>query len=460
MANTMSKPQLFITKWFGLQGAGTTVVREFRAGVTTFLAMAYILFVNPQILAPAIIIPGSTDTTAQLLSATAMAAAFGSILMGFLGRMPIALAPGMGLNAYFTYTVVLGHGVSWQTALGAVFVSGVVFLILSVSGLREAIVNAIPLPIKRASGAGIGMFLALLGLQAGGIVVPNSATMIGLGHMASPQVLLALAGIVLTGALLLRQFPGAILIGICCISFIAVIFNLPVFGGKEFSGFQNGLISLPVWPRDLVGALNIPAAMDFSIFGVVFTFLFVAFFDTAGTLLGLSEVAKFTDREGRIVRAGQAFATDAIATSIGAIMGTSTTTAYMESAAGIEDGGKTGLVAIFTGLMFLLALFFWPLASAVPAVATAPALVILGAMLMEPTSRINWRDHQESIPAFLTMICMPLTFSIANGISLGILTHVLVSALSGKAKSIHPVMYGLALVLLVKYLWFATSRGA
>jgi AGZA family xanthine/uracil permease-like MFS transporter len=410
-------------------------------------------------LAPAIIIPGVADIPAQLLSATAISAAIGSVLMGLLGRMPIALAPGMGLNAYFTYTVVLGQGLSWQTALGAVFVSGVVFLILSVSGLREAIVNAIPLSIKRASAAGIGMFLAFIGLQASGIVVAVPATMLGLGDVTSAAVVLSLCGLICTAALMLRRVPGAILIGVVGVSIVAVIFNLPVFAGKPFTGFEHGVVSLPVWPRDLVGTLDIRGAMDLGVAGVVFTFLFVAFFDTAGTLMGLSEVARFADQEGRIPRAGQAFATDAIATTVGALIGTSTTTAYMESAAGIEDGGKTGLVAVTTGVLFLMALFFWPLASAVPAVATAPALIMLGAMLMESVGRIDWKDFKESLPAFVTMIGMPLTFSIANGISLGILTHVFVLLLARRGKEVHPVMYGLTIVLVIKFIWMATAHA-
>ena len=354
--------------------------------------------------------------------------------------------------------MVLGQGLSWQTALGAVFVSGIVFLILTISGLREAIINAIPLSIKRASGAGIGMFLALIGFQSGGIVASNPATMIGLGNLTSPSALLAIGGLILTGALLIRKTPGAILLGICAVSFVAVTFNLPVYGDKVFAGFESGIVSLPVWPRDLVGALNLRGAMDLSVAGVVFTFFFVAFFDTAGTLIGLSEVAKFTDQEGRIPRAGQAFASDALATTIGALIGTSTTTVYMESAAGIEDGGKTGLVSVITGILFLLALFFWPLASAVPAAATAPALIIIGAMLMESVSRIDWKDLNVSLPAFVTMIGMPLTFSIANGISLGLITHVFVSLMSKRAKQVHPIMYGLVFVLLLKYLWLATAH--
>lgn len=436
----------------GLSAAGTTISREFRAALTTFLAMAYILFVNPQILGAAISLPGSTNIPAQLLSATALAAAFGSILMGLLARLPIALAPGMGLNAYFTYTVVLSQGVPWRTALGAVFISGIVFLILSVSGVREAIVNAIPLSIKRASGAGIGMFLGLIGLQAGGIVIANPATMLGLGNLGSPRALLALGGLVLIAVLLVRRVPGAILLGILLVSVVAVILRLPVYDGKVFTGFSS-IASWPAWPRDLFGALDLRGAFSANLSGVVVTFLFVAFFDTAGTLLGLAEAAGFTDATGRMRRAGAAFSTDALATSFGALCGTSTTTAYMESAAGIEDGGKTGLVAIFTGLLFLISLFFWPLAAAVPAAATAPALLIVGAMLIEAAGRIDWRDHLESIPALVTMLTMPFTFSIANGISLGIVTHVLISLLGGRWREVHPVMYLLAVILAIRYLW-------
>jgi AGZA family xanthine/uracil permease-like MFS transporter len=437
----------------GFEISETTVGREVRAGLTTFMAMAYILFVNPQILTPAVVSPGVTDISAQLMSATALAAAFGSILMGFLGRMPIALAPGMGLNAYFTYSVVLGHGLSWQTALGAVFLSGVVFLILTMSGVREAVIRAIPLSIKRASGAGIGMFLALIGLQAGGIVVSNPSTMVNLGEVTSPTAILALLGLFLTGTLIHRRVPGAILIGILVVSTTAIVFHLPVFGGHEFEGFSNGVLSWPVWPKDLFGAFNVREAMDLKVFHIVFTFFFVAFFDTAGTLLGLSEIAKMTDQDGNLPKAGRAFAADAIATIVGAVIGTSTTTAYMESAAGIEDGGKSGLVAVITGVLFLVSLFLWPLATAVPAVATAPALIILGAMLMETAGKIQWSDFKESLPAFLTIILMPMTFSIANGVSMGILTYVVIALFSKRANEVHPIMYGLSVILVARYVF-------
>jgi AGZA family xanthine/uracil permease-like MFS transporter len=284
--------------------------------------------------------------------------------------------------------------------------------------------------------------------------------MVGLGDLSSPQALLTIAGLTFTTALLLRRVPGAILLGMFSVSLLAVLFGLPVFDGQAFSGFGAGVVGWPVWPINLIGALDIRGALDAGVWGVVLTFFFVAFFDTAGTLIGLSEVAKFTDGEGRIFRAGEAFTADAVATTVGAFIGTSTTTAYMESAAGIEDGGRTGLVAIFTGIFFLMALFFWPIASAVPPVATAPALLVVGAMLLESVARINWRDHHEAIPAFVTMLTMPLTFSIANGISLGIITYVMVSVLSGRTKQIHPILALLAAMLVARYLWFTGGNGA
>ena len=445
--NCMTTP---MDRFFKVTEAGSTLRREVRAGITTFLAMAYILFVNPQILSKAIMIPGVDNVQAQILTATALAAAFGSMMMGVVANYPIAVAPGMGLNAYFTYTVVLGHGIAWQTGLGAVFVSGIVFLMLSVSGLREAVINGIPLSLKRATAAGIGLFLAFIGATSSGLVVPRPVTYLGLGDITSPSVMLALGGLVVMSVLLARKTPGAMIIGVTIISILAIAFGLPVYGGKVFSGFDHGVINLPVWPKDLIFSFDLSGAMQLGVMTIVFTFLFVDFFDTAGTLIGLAEKAGFADKDGRIPRAGQVFATDALATSIGALLGTSTTTAYIESAAGIEEGGRTGLVAVVVSLLFLLSLFLWPLASAVPACATAPAMIILGAMMMESLGRLDWKEYRESIPAFLTMIGMPLTLSIANGITLGIVSYVMIHILSGKTKSMHPVMYVLAAVLAFK----------
>lgn len=440
-----------IDRFFGISNSGSTMSIEIRAAFTTFLAMAYILFVNPQILGQGIVIPGATNVHAQLLSSTALAAAIGSILMGVLAKYPIAVAPGMGLNAYFVFSVIMSQGVSWRVALGAVFVSGIVFLMLSLSGVRDAVIRGIPLPLKRATAAGIGLFLAFIGLSSSGIVVSKPATLIGLGDLSSPSVLLTLVGLILAVVLIVRKIPGALLISIVVTSTTAILFALPVFNGKLFPGIEGGFISLPVWPTDLIGAMDLTGALQLPMAGVVFTFLFVAFFDTAGTLIGLSEKANLVDQEGRIPRASQAFTTDAIATTVGAWLGVSTTTAYVESAAGMEEGGKTGLVAVVVGILFLISLFLWPVATMVPATATAPALIILGAMMMESIGKIAWGDYRDSVPAFLTMICMPLTWSISNGIGAGIISYVLIRLLTGEAKSIHPVMYGLAVVLGIKF---------
>lgn len=440
----------FLDRIFHIHASGSKTSTELRAGFTTFLAMAYILFVNPQILSQAIHLPIEANVTAQLLSATALAAAAGCFLMGFYARYPIAVAPGMGLNAYFVYSVVMGHGVSWTVALGCVFVSGIVFLMLSLSGFREAVMNGIPLSLKRAVAAGIGFFLAFIGLTSSGFVVAKQNTIIGLGDVASTPVLLTLMGLILAVVLLVRRITGALLISMIVVSAVAVIFELPVYGGKPFSGFTGSFVSLPVLPSDLFAQMNLSGAMQLDMFGVVLTFLFVAFFDTAGTLIGLAEKAKLTDHEGRIPRASEVFTTDALSTCIGAVLGTSTTTAYVESAAGMEEGGKTGLVAVVVGVLFLLSLFFWPIASMVPIAATAPALLILGAMMMESAAKISWTDYQDAVPAFLTIILMPLTGSISTGISMGVISYVLIRVLSSNAKRIHPVMYGLAILLAFK----------
>ena len=440
-----------IDQYFGISNSGSTISIEVRAAFTTFLAMAYILFVNPQILGQGITVAGDANIHAQLLSSTAIAAAVGSIMMGVFAKYPIAVAPGMGLNAYFVFSVVINQGVSWRVALGAVFVSGIVFLMLSLSGVRDAVIRGIPLALKRATAAGIGLFLAFIGFSSSGIVIAKPNTLIGLGDLSSASVLLTLVGLILAVVLMIRKVPGALLISIVTTSATAILFSLAVFNGKPFAGVEHSIISLPVWPTDLIGAMDLTGALQLPMAGVVFTFLFVAFFDTAGTLIGLSEKAHLVDQEGHIPRASQVFTTDAVATTVGACLGVSTTTAYVESAAGMEEGGKTGLVAVVVGILFLLSLFLWPIATMVPASATAPALIILGAMMMDSVGKIAWNDYRDSVPAFLTMIMMPLTWSISNGIGAGIISYVLIRLLTGDAKSIHPVMYGLACVLAVKF---------
>lgn len=446
--------------FFNLSGQGSSVAQEVRAGITTFLTMSYVLFVNPQILSGAIQVP---NAFVQLLMATAIAAAFGSLAMGLVARYPFAQAPGMGLNAFFAFSVVLGMGVPWQTALGAVFVSGVLFVLLSVLGARQAIVKAIPNSLKFAITGGIGAFLAFLGLRSAGIVVANEATMLGMGAVTAPGAWLALLGLLLTAVLMARNVKGAILYGILITSLIAVVLRLPVYpGGPEgalqaFQGFQNGVVGVPVWPADLVGQLDLGGALALGLLNVVFTFFFVDFFDATGTLTGLAHRAGALTPDGDLPRARRTFAMDGLAAMFGAFMGTSTVTAYVESASGISEGGRTGLTAVVVGVLFLLATFLWPLAGAIPAAATAPALILVGALMMEGVRHIDWDDLTDSLPAFLTIIAMPLTFSIANGVSLGVIAYCVLKALTGKAREVSPVLYGVAALLLFRYVFLATE---
>ena len=429
---------------------------EARAGLATFLTMSYILFVNPSILGNAITVEG-VDMFPQLMAATAIAAAFGCLIMGLFGRYPFALAPGMGLNAYFTYTVVLGAGVAWQTALGAVFISGILFLIISLVGLREILLNAIPTSLKLAITAGIGCFLATIGFINAGLVVDHPVTLISMGSLKSPGVLIALLGLFLTLVLLVFKVRGAILYGILGASVVAVLSGAPVFQGQPFAGFHNGIVKAPVWPSDLFMAMDLTAAMGLGALSIVFTFLFVDFFDTAGTLIALSRKAGVLDEQDRLPRARAAFSADALATSVGAILGTSSTTSYIESASGIQEGGKTGLTAVFVALLFLVSLFFWPLAGAVPAAAAASALIIVGAMMMFTTSQIHWEDFTQSVPALLTILGMPLTFSITDGISLGLISYCLIHLFTGRFKQVHWLMYLLTALLIWRYLWLGNG---
>ncbi len=454
-------PVSALDRYFGLSRLGSTVPRELRAGLTTFLSMSYILFVNPQVLSSAIKVP---NASLQLLMTTAIAAAFGSLIMGLVARYPFAQAPGMGLNAFFAYTVVQGLGVPWQTALGAVFISGVLFVLLSVVGARQAIVQAIPRSLKFAITAGIGAFLAFLGLKNAGIVVGNPATLLALGNLTLPPVWLALAGLVLTAVLMTRRITGAILWGILLVTLLGIALRLPLYAGgadgalQAFPGFGGqflGIFGTPVWPGDLVGQLDLGGALGLGLLSVVFTFFFVDFFDATGTLTGLSQRAGFLDERGNMPRARRLFAMDGLAAMFGAFMGTSTTTAYVESASGIGEGGRTGLTAVTVGVLFLLSMFLWPLAGAIPSAATAPALILVGALMMDSVRHIDWDDLSDSVPAFLTIIAMPLTFSIANGVSLGVISCCAIKLLSGRGKQVSPILYGIGVLLLARYIWLS-----
>ncbi|CAM3460108.1 NCS2 family permease [Deinococcus saxicola] len=448
-----------LDRYFGITAQNSSVRQEMRAGLTTFLTMSYILFVNPQVLSTAINIP---NAFVQLLMTTAIAAAFGSLAMGLIAKYPFAQAPGMGLNAFFAFTVVQGMGVPWQTALGAVFISGVLFVLLSVIGARQAIVQAIPNSLKFAITGGIGAFLAFLGLKNAGIVIANPATLVGMGSLASPTVWLASIGVILTAALMARKITGAILYGILTTTVLGIVTGAAVYAGgtegalRSFPGFGGpflGIFGTPIWPSGLVGQMDIAGALGLGLLSVVFTFFFVDFFDATGTLTGLSQRAGYIDAQGNMPRARRLFSMDGLAAMFGAFMGTSTTTAYVESAAGIGEGGRTGLTAVTVAVLFLLSMFLWPLASAIPAAATAPALILVGALMMDGVRHIDWDDIADSLPAFLTIIVMPLTFSIANGVSLGVISYCAIKLLSGRAREVSPILYAVAAALLARYIW-------
>ena len=447
-----------LDRYFGVSAAGSSMRRELRAGLTTFLTMAYILFVNPRVLGVAITIPGKStaEVTAQLLSATALAAASSSILMGLLARYPFAQAPGMGLNAYFAFTVVLGQKVPWQVALGAVFWAGLAMAVLAQGGIRQAIVSSLPPNLKYAMTAGVGLFLALIGLKNAGLVVAHPVTLLALGPLRAAVPLLSLLGLLLTAGMLARRVPAAILIGVLLTTLLSVALGLKVYEGpggalQAFPGLLGSPLRLPVWPADLVGAADLRGALQPALSGVLFTLLFVAIFDTAGTLIGLAAKAGFLDEHGELPRAGRAFASDALASSIGALLGSSTTTAYIESAAGIEEGGRTGLTAVVVGGLFLLATCAWPLLQVVPPAATAPALILVGAMMISNLRFVSWSDYTETIPVFLTVAGMPFTYSIANGVSLGVLSYVALKLFTGQGRSLRPVLIGLCALLLLRY---------
>jgi adenine/guanine/hypoxanthine permease len=446
-----------IDRYFGIAAAGSTIPRELRAGLTTFLTMSYVLLVNPQVLGNAIVIP---DGFAKLLVVTALAAAIGSLLMGLVARYPFAQAPGMGLNAYFAFTVVLGQKIPWQTALGAVAISGCIFVILSILGVRQAIVRAIPNHLKYSVTAGIGMFLAFIGLKNAGAVIANPDTFVTLGTMESAPVLIAIFGLIVTSVLLVRRVPGAILIGIVASTVVAIATRAAVYFGPKgalvpFGGFTNGIVQLPVMPTGLIGALDLHAALGLGILAVVFTFFFVDFFDATGTLVALANKAGVLDADGNLPRARRTFACDGLAAIVGAFLGTSTTTAYIESASGIEEGGRTGLVATAVGGLFILSMIFWPLAAAIPAAATAPALIVVGALMLDGLKSIDWDDYAILISAFLTVVTMPLTFSIANGVSFGVISYALIKLLSGRGKEVDPLLYVVAALLIARYVWLA-----
>ncbi|WP_159521684.1 NCS2 family permease [Sunxiuqinia indica] len=426
-------------RFFKLEENNTSVKTEVLAGITTFMTMAYILAVNPSILSAT-----GMDKNA-LFTATALAALVATLVMAFVARLPFALAPGMGLNAFFAFTVVLGMGYSWQFALTAVFLEGIIFLLLTAFNIRELIVNAIPLSLKHAVSAGIGLFIAFIGLQGAGVIINNDAVLVGLGDMGSPSVLIALFGVLLTGVLLALKVKGALLIGI----FSATVAGIP-FGVTQLP--DGHLISLPPSVEPIFWKFDFSQVFTIDMLIVLFTFLFVDMFDTVGTLVGVSSKANMLTPDGKVPRAKQALFADAIGTTFGAMLGTSTVTTYVESASGVAEGGRTGLTSLTTAALFFIALFFAPLFIMIPGAATAPALILVGLFMLSPIMKIDLEDFTESIPAFLTIIMMPLTYSIAEGIVFGMLAYILLKLLTGKHKEISPIMYILAILFVFKFI--------
>jgi len=425
-----------LERFFGLSAHGTNVRTEIIAGITTFLTMAYIIFVNPAILAEA-----GMDRGAVFV-ATCLAAAVGSAVMGLAANYPIALAPGMGLNAFFTYSVVLGMGHPWQVALGAVFLSGCIFLVLSVLPVREWIINAIPRSLKMAISAGIGLFLGIIALKNAGIVVDNPATLVGMGDVTAPTTLIAIGGFVVMVALDRMQVPGAIIIAILGAAIAGMLLGI-----SEFAG----IVSAPPSIMPTLLALDIPGALDVGLVSIVFAFLFVDLFDTAGTLIGVAHRAGLLDSEGRLPRLRNALFADSAATIVGSALGTSTTTSYIESAAGIKAGGRTGLTALTVAILFLLGLFFAPLAGSVHGYATAPALLFVACMMARGLAEVDWDDVTEYVPAVTAALTMPFTFSIANGIAFGFVSYAAIKLVSGRWSEAGPAVYVLAVLFVLKF---------
>lgn len=414
-----------LKKLFGFRGEHS-VAKEVTAGATTFLTMSYILFVNPQILADA-----GMDFNA-VVTATGLAACFGTLLMAFWVKVPLAMAPGMGLNAFFAYSLVIGDGINWETALGVVFVSGFVFAVLTFWGVREKIVNAIPLSLRLAIPAGIGLFIAFIGFQNMELVVISEATMVSLGSF-TPAVLLGLFGLGLTAILEARRVKGSLLIGIVATTAAALLFGQAAWAGQ--------IISAPPSPAPVAFQLDIWAALSWGLIGAIFSFMFVDLFDSVGTLVACSYEAGLVREDGSIEKIDKMLEADAVATLFGAAVGTSTTTTYIESASGIEEGGRTGLTSFVTGILFLVALIFTPLIAMVPAFATAPALVIVGIFMFKNIKKIPLDDWSDLVPAYLTIALMPLTYSISMGLTFGFLAWIILKIAQGRIKDISVVMW-------------------
>ena len=425
-----------IANYFKLDELNTSIRTEFIAGLTTFTSMAYILFVNPSVLGAAGMDKGAVFT------ATAVASAVATLFMGIVALYPIAIAPGLGVNAFFAYSVVIGMKVPWQTAMAGVFVAAIIFLILTFFKIREKIINIIPQNLKLAIAAGIGLFIAFIGLHDAGLIVANKDTMVSLGNLTTPTSLLSIFGIILTFILLTRKTPAAIFIGMVATSIVGIVFGLIKLPTTIISPVPS------LAPTFGVSVMHIGDINSLQMITVVITFLLVTFFDTAGTMIGLATQAGFM-KNNEMPRAGRALMADAVGMTVGAVIGTSPTSAYVESSSGIAVGGRSGLTSVFTGLFFLLALFFSPLLSVVTSQVTAPALVVVGVLMAKSLRQIEWEDLAIAAPAFLIIIGMPLTYSISDGIALGFILYPITMITTGRGKKVHPLMYALAILFIL-----------
>lgn len=423
--------------FFQLEKHGTNVKQEIIAGITTFLTMAYIIFVNPGILSETGMDKGA------LITVTCLAAFIGTMITALWVNAPLAMAPGMGLNAFFTYTLVFGMGATWNQALGVVFISGIAFLLLTMTGFREKVIDAIPLQLRLAVGAGIGLFIAFIGLQNLGLIVANPATLVGLGPL-SPTVVLGLFGLVIMGGLEIKQVKGGILIGILVTTILGMILG--------YVQLPSGIISTPPSIAPIAFKLDIIGALKISMIGPIFSFMFVDLFDSVGTIVACANEAEMIDEKGKIENVSKILEADAAATVIGSLLGTSTTTTFVESASGISQGGRTGLTSATTAILFLLAMFFTPIIGIVPAFATAPALIIVGVYMFKNLINIDLHKIEIAIPAFLTIILMPLTYSISTGITFGFISYAVIEIISGKMKSVNSTMWIIVALSLVELL--------
>ncbi|PZV18647.1 MAG: guanine permease [Leptolyngbya sp.] len=446
------RPENKIAEFFNFADLRTNFRTETLAGFTTFVTMAYILIVNPAILSNAIFLTESGDLFGELVVATGLSAALATLIMALYAKLPFVLAPGMGINAYFAFTVVLGLGIDWRVALAAVFIEGIIFIVMTVTNVRSKIVEAIPDAVKHATTAGIGLFIAYIALKSAGIIVPSEATFTTLGNLRSPQTAMALLGLVITAALWARRVTGALLWGILGTASLSWILGV--------APWPTGLMAIPSAPTDLFGQAFVGLGELFRInfwqmISIIFVFLFVDLFDTIGTLTGLGSKAGYIDADGKFPGVEKAFMADAVGTTAGAVLGTSTVTSYIESASGIAEGGRSGFTALVAAALFAASVLFIPLLQGIPAFATAPALIIVGVLMMSGAKMIDWDEPADAIAGFLTIIMMPLAFSIAEGLAMGLIAYPLIKAFQGKTSQTSIGMWILAAIFLLRYIFIA-----